>query len=312
MIQKYGPVIKEERLRQGMSLDVLANILLLDNTTMEAVESGQAQLSDFRLNICANIFHLSKDALSVGVRQVAISDLELRQSLDDIKEQISALKINVNKSVEKTFGEQIDEVLAGTYPRYDALKIGDTPKILLDIGCEQLPILYTQSHLRKALLPKDSKNNSHGLDVIELKGIYEKLEKPVFLFDSLTRKDSIVILTDLLDKERCPVLVTLKPNGLGSYQAEVQPANFATSIYGKNNISNYLDNMFRQENLLFYDKEKSQKLFSVLGLEFPKGLNNFDSDVIVRQSEHIVKDNVPVEKREESVEINEEMAKPKI
>lgn len=112
MIQKYGPVIKEERLRQGMSLDVLANILLLENTTMEAVESGQAQLSDFRLNICANIFHLSKDALSVGVRQVAISDLELRQSLDDIKEQISELKKKLEKEEQlqlQTIGIELEE-----------------------------------------------------------------------------------------------------------------------------------------------------------------------------------------------------------
>ena len=32
-------------------------------------------------------------------------------------------------------------------------------------------------------------------------------------------------------------------------------------------------------------------LFSVLGLEFPKGLNNFDFGTIIRKSGHIVKDN---------------------
>lgn len=91
MIQKYGTVIKEERLRQGISLDVLANILLLDSDAVEQVEKGQVELSDFRLNICANIFHLSKDSLMVGVRQVAISDLELRQELEKITQQLSDL-----------------------------------------------------------------------------------------------------------------------------------------------------------------------------------------------------------------------------
>ena len=91
MIQKYGTVIKEERLRQGMPLDVLANILLLDSDAVEQVEKGQVELSDFRLNICANIFHLSKDSLMVGVRQVAISDLELRQELENIKSKVYEL-----------------------------------------------------------------------------------------------------------------------------------------------------------------------------------------------------------------------------
>ena len=52
------------------------------------------------------------------------------------------------------------------------------------------------------------------------------------------------------------------------------------------------------KNLLYYDKQKSQKLFSVLELEFPKGLNNFDSSDIIHWSDHIVKDNDSVEKKE--------------
>ena len=45
---------------------------------------------------------------------------------------------------EKTFSEQIDDYFAGKFNRYDDFKVCDTPQILLDVGCEQLPMLYTQ------------------------------------------------------------------------------------------------------------------------------------------------------------------------
>lgn len=144
-MQKYGGIIWQERLKNNMQANVLANILLLSEKELDEVETGKTELSDVRLNICANIFRISKEAMIQGVRKDALSDDEIRERLQDINRQISGLK------PEKTFAEQIDEVIEGKYPRYDDLKVGDTPKILLDIGCEQLPILYTQGHLKKAL-----------------------------------------------------------------------------------------------------------------------------------------------------------------
>ena len=44
--------------------------------------------------------------------------------------------------------------------------------------------------------------------------------------------------------------------------------------------------------IILWQKKKVKKLFSVLGLEFPKGLNNFDFGAIIRQRWYIVKNNV--------------------
>lgn len=111
MIQKYGTIIKEERLRQHMQRDVLANILLLSDETMEAVENGYVELNECRLNICANIFDLSKDALMLGVRRPALSDDEILRQVNELKKQIDDLS-NIK---EKSFSEQVDVVLHGTY-----------------------------------------------------------------------------------------------------------------------------------------------------------------------------------------------------
>ena len=285
-MQKYGGIIWQERLKNNMPADVLANILLLSEEELDAVETGKVELSDVRLNICANIFRISKEAMIQGVRKDALSDDEIRERLQDINRQLSGMK------PEKTFAEQIDEVIAGKYPRYDALKICDTPQILLDVGCEQLPILYTQSHLRKAIQPMDRRKHSHGVDIVILKGLNKELESPVAIYDSLTRDDSIVVVTSALDEERNPVMVTIRPNGEGRYEASIVKSNFATSIYGREGFENHLKNILEQGKLLFYDKEKSQELFSVLGLDFPEGLNNVDSDNIIRRSEHVVKNDI--------------------
>ena len=114
MVQKYGTVIKEERLRNDMQRDVLANILLLSEDAMEAVENGQLELSDCRLNICANIFNISKDALVFGVRLSALSD-------DEITQQFMELKMQIDELVSRTSGTKNelvqDDMQEETLPR---------------------------------------------------------------------------------------------------------------------------------------------------------------------------------------------------
>ena len=163
---------------------------------------------------------------------------------------------------------------------------------MIDIGCEQLPILYAQGHLKKALEVKGEKKHGYGLSVDQVKNIYSKIEKPVMLYDSLTRDDSIMILTDEIDASNNPVMISICANGTGSYQAQIVSSNIATSIYGKNNMENLLKLVLEQQKVLFYDKNKSQELFSLLGLQFPEGFNNLDYDIVIRTSDHVVKNDI--------------------
>lgn len=192
---------------------------------------------------------------------------------------------------EKSFSEQVDDVLSGRANRYDDLKVCDTPQILLDAGCEQLPMLYTKAHLRKALLPKDAKKHNHGLDVEQIKRLPEYMQEPVMLIDSSTREDSIIVVLSVLDNEKSPLVVTVRPNGKGTYDLEVQDSNFITSVYGRDNFEQFLNLSLENDMVLYWNKSKSQELFSVLGLQFPKGFNNLDYDNIIHQSNNIVKKN---------------------
>ena len=180
-------------------------------------------------------------------------------------------------------------MLNGTANRYNDLKISDTPQILQSIGCDQLPMLYTQKHLRNALKDKDRQKHTHGLSIEQIKAIPDLIENPVMIYDSLSRNDSLVVVTSEFDVDNCPVVVSVRPNGKGTYEIENINSNFVTSIYGREGFAKHLDDIMQQDKMLFIDKEKSQAMFRVLRLEFPQGVNTLDFNVIIHQSRNIVK-----------------------
>lgn len=200
-------------------------------------------------------------------------------------------------STDKTFAEQVDEALSGKIPFYSALKVCNTPEILVDIGCKQLPMLYTQKHLRDALHEKSSKNpHWHGLTIEQVKNLPVFLQEPVIVFDSLTRDDSVMMILSETDNDNLPLVVSVKPNGQGRYNLEQIDSNFITSIYGKDNFSRYIENIIKNDKLLFINKEKSQKLFERWGLQLPELTKSFGFDTIIHQSRNIVNENIVEEK----------------
>lgn len=195
------------------------------------------------------------------------------------------------------FAKQVDDVLAGKADRYSALKICDTTDLLLGVGCDQLPILYTQKHLHEALKKaQNGRSHAHGIDVNQIKKIPELINEPVFIMDSLTRNDSIIVVTSELDQNNNPIIVSIHPNGDGMYEKKKVTSNFATSIYGRKNFDKHLELFIKAGNLLYYNKQKSQDLFSAMQLQLPQALNNLDPNIILHQSHNI---SAPVAKNNE-------------
>lgn len=83
----YGNLIEKLRTIHNISQDTLANILLINTDTLSKVEKGSAKLSDSQLNMCANIFDVSKFALENGEIRPRIKHAELQFNLDKLLEQ---------------------------------------------------------------------------------------------------------------------------------------------------------------------------------------------------------------------------------
>ena len=57
------------------------------------------------------------------------------------------------------FGEDADEYSSGLGDEHSMLKVCSTPRIFLDMGFEQKPMLYTKKHLLDSLHPKSEEND---------------------------------------------------------------------------------------------------------------------------------------------------------
>ena len=229
------------------------------------------------------------------VKSPSTDDLEIK-ILSNQNEKINTnLTIDAEGHKEKTFAEQVDEVLTGTANQYNALKVCDTPQLLIDVGCQSLPMLYTQQHLRNALKSKSSKNpHWHGLTVEQIKSMPELISNPVIIFDSLSEykkaEKSIVLVLNAFDSDKAPLIVSVVPNGKGVYNLELIDSNFVTSIYGKDrDFVHYIEKAIKNDNVLYCNKQKSQELFMFQGLQLPEAFNNLDFDKIIHQSKNIVK-----------------------
>ena len=232
-------------------------------------------------------------------RIIGLAENQLRPAVPNSSTSSITDSSGVVKS-EKTFAEQVDEALSGKLPFYTSLKVCDTPQILIDVGCEQLPMLYTQKHLKNAILPPDERNHRHGLEIEQIKRLPELLSYPVMIIDSPNRKDSIIVVTSEVDKSDNPIIASIKPNGKGRYEVENVSSNFITSVYGRNNFPEFFRRIVQSDNLLFCDKQKSQAMFERWGEQYSELTNNLDSNIIIHQSRNIVKS----KKQENSADIS--------
>ena len=177
------------------------------------------------------------------------------------------------KCVEYLFaGEEIERNLNGHSSRYDSVMFRkDTPQILQDLGCKNLPMLHTQSHLIQETSPKSIQNfHLHGLTPTLIKEIPELLESPVVVADNLKRPDGMVTVLDKTDPDGLPMLLAFNPDGSGFWRGQRIDSNFILTMFGKDGINLYLNNLAVSEKLLYVDNKKLVRLLQTPGHQSPR------------------------------------------
>ena len=111
-------------------------------------------------------------------------------------------------------------VTCGDFPRTSAVKVCDTPRLYIEAGFDQLPMLYTQKHLLRAIRPKSEDDpHRHGLSVAQLKRLPELLAHPVMLCDSPAREDTLLALLRAVDCDNLPIIAASPPERAGILRA---------------------------------------------------------------------------------------------
>ena len=187
----------------------------------------------------------------------------------------------------------MDEVIAGTFDRTTDVYVGKLPDILQDIGLNgDLPMLALASHIRKAIMPKNTQKHQHGLTDVQIKSIPDKLANPVMIMDSLDEsKNSIVVVTDMLDVDKSPIIVSIKADGVGRYNRIEVDSNFLTGYYGRDGFANFIANNVTKDTFLYINKEKATILETESSTSWLEQLKNYDFDTIIRKTRANVKEN---------------------
>lgn len=159
----------------------------------------------------------------------------------------------MRRILNQSFSEQVDDVLKGIYPKRDMLVVcNHTPHILQKIGLRNLPITMTQKHLYTITneIGKYDHVNYHNIDISVMKQIPKILENPLYVFKSDTKDDSIVVVTDLIDSQDRPIIVSIKIDGKGQINDIQIDTNVMTSVYGRNNFKKFMQDNILKGNLL--------------------------------------------------------------
>lgn len=169
-----------------------------------------------------------------------------------------------NKKQEKTFEQQVDEVLKGTYKGAHIVICEETPKILQEIGMPNKPILMTSKHaylsINKTGKYKEDLDHYHNLGKDLFLLLPKYLEKPILGFQSIKNSDDIICIINAIDKQKNPILIPIKINGKGNRNYIEVEANIMKSAYGKNNLNRYLNKNLTSNNLLFVENKKIRNL----------------------------------------------------
>lgn len=181
------------------------------------------------------------------------------------------------------FKYRVAQVLSNEYRQFDTVPVCDTPELVRSVGFSNGEIHMEQNHVRSCLAPEDAKKHRHDLPIDFMDNLPSYIENPAMILQSMTRSDSIVLVTDCKDKKDCPIIISIASKGNGVVKGSVINCCTVTSTYGKDGFGHFLKNSLKSNGLLYCDIKKSRDLVASIGLQLPEFLTKCDSNVIIRR-----------------------------
>lgn len=158
------------------------------------------------------------------------------------------------------WGQGVDQALTGDYNQRNAIKVCDTPPILVNIGFKPLPMHMTKSHLVNCMHEKEeSKMHYHGIQIQEIKKMPEALTNPVMVMESLTQENAALVVMGEKDQMGLPIVMSIAVNGKAVYELQTVDSNFITSIYGRENFTSFVERVLDADKMLYIDKKRSEE-----------------------------------------------------
>ena len=212
--------------------------------------------------------YTAMDYLRDSVRINMNAKLENQAGYNQLN-QDARLKLSIDK---KKWSTIIDNI--SSYKRSDLIRIMDTPAVLQLIGVNDLPIkMYVSKYWD--MKTGVGKNNQHKTVTDKMwKQLPSALVDPIAIFPSKTVNGSIVVMTEITDKNKKQSIVALE---LSSNVASNITINRIKSFYPKDNANanTWFYNNFVDKNNppLYINEQKTTRWFTRNGLQLPYQVN---------------------------------------
>ena len=110
------------------------------------------------------------------------------------------------------------------------------------------------------------------------------LEDPVLIYNSPNSNSRICVVLNQVDGDKSPLLAVLQPNSKSGLHDGMRYANsnFLITVFGKNNVDSQLRYKVPPSEVLYINKEKSQEIERISGIQFPRDYSSLDSNTIIR------------------------------
>ncbi|MFZ7315952.1 hypothetical protein ACLSZU_10290 [Avibacterium avium] len=181
-------------------------------------------------------------------------------------------RYSLNESADSDFAKAVDEISEGAVPSRGFVNMGTTPDVLKMLGLPDTKINIREMTIQKVMgeqlgIDQGEHSHLHNLTAETLKKLPQQLNNPIAVFNSSTRSDSYVVLTELnevdsrtgIDKPIIAALhINTKRNG-----AEIISIK---SVYGRSRSQ--LRTAF-DEDLIFVNKRKAQHFLTTERLQLP-------------------------------------------
>lgn len=239
------------------------------------------------------------DNLAKDVREAfgTLWDDALREAVrvhDEIGNMESPAIGGGGQYMDRSYAEQVDEVLANTFDNQNKVYMGTTPTRLSNIlGLPKIPMLTTPTHVFSMAMTEaqamndpryDPNENYHGLGDTMVKNLPEIINKPVLIIKSnMNQNDArFVVVTNQKDSSGDPIIAAIEPNGKGKIFNLRINENAFLSGYGKHNFRNYLTKALNENRILYAYKNSQQKNSpwlqlpnSILSADYTHNLSQF-------------------------------------
>lgn len=210
-------------------------------------------------------------------------------------------KIIQNNIDDLSFQKRIDLYINGQLKVFETISLGKF-NLLKAVGAKTDELTVNQNVIRNSILPEHSRTahhtSGHNITIDVIKNLPEFIRNPILVMRG-NHPNTITLITEIKNQDNQNIIVPIALD-LRSTDSIV---NKISSIYGKNNIENYLNK--KLDKIIAYDKEKTDKLFTTIGYQLSKTTSVICFDNSIAYSMKNVK--YPIEKKEDKALNEQEM-----